>query len=61
MHKVRYGHDRLARVKAQAKSFRLIIWGSASNEMTRRDECQASSWPSWIEALHLLMGDEPTD
>ena len=58
---VRHGHDRFARVKAQAKSFRLIIWGSASDEMTRRGDSQASSWPSWIETLHLLMGDEPTD
>ena len=40
-------------------------------KVTRRDDCQASSWPSWIEALCFPLGersaemgwtrDEPTD
>jgi hypothetical protein len=29
--------------------------------VTRRDDSQASSWPSWIQALLLRERDEPTD
>jgi len=36
-------------------------WATASGEMTIRDDSQASSWPSWIEALLLRERDEPTD
>ena len=34
---------------------------SASCGVARRDDSQASSWPSWIEALLLRERDEPTD
>ena len=36
-------------------------WATASGEMTIRDDSQASSWPSWIEALLPRERDEPTD
>ena len=31
--------------------------GSASGEMARRDDSQASTWPSWIEALCFPFGE----
>ena len=38
-----------------------LLLGVGTCRVTRRDDSQASTRPSWIEALHLRMGDEPTD
>ena len=46
---------------------RTVVWkpssllGVGARWVTRRDDSQASTWPSWIEALHRLMRDELTD
>ena len=51
------GHSTLQRILSD-KAF--CYRRSAPERVARRDDSQASSWPSWIEAL-VVTRDEPTD
>ena len=52
------GHSTLQR-KLSDKAF--CYGRSVPERVARRDDSQASSWPSWIEALCRRTRDEPTD